>query len=294
MQVFILGGTGSIGTAIVAELAKRSHDVVGLSRSEKSDKTLTSLGAKPTRGDLLDVGGWVETAMSSDAIVQVAATFDEDMGDVDAAAMAALMHAAENQSEHKRLIYTGGCWLYGETGNKVATEDRLFDPLPSFSWMVAHAEKLLQASNLSTAVIHPAMVYHAGDGGVFGRFLSAAKAGKPIEIWGSANTRWPLIERSDLAHVYCDLVERPDLVGYFNAVAEEGIAVGDIVSSILKAYPSQHEPILRSVNDVIAENGTWARGPTLDQQMSGQKVKAAIGWEPQFRDYRQSDVIVES
>lgn len=184
MQVFILGGTGTIGTAVVAELVSRNHQVLALSRSEKSDKPLISAGATPFRGDLTEPAHWADAAVSSDAIIQSAATFGEDMGDVDAKAMKALARASETRTDPTRMIYTGGCWLYGETGDDIATEDRPFDPLPSFSWMVAHAQMLLDAPKLRTAVIHPAMVYDMRDGGAFNRFLSAAEAGQRMEIWG--------------------------------------------------------------------------------------------------------------
>lgn len=287
MQVFILGGTGTIGTAVVAELVRRNHQVLALSRSEKSDGLLMSAGAKPFRGNLTEPDSWTNAAVSSDAIIQAAATFGKDMGDVDAKAMKALALAAETKSDPTRLIYTGGCWLYGETGDEIALEDRPFDPLPSFSWMVTHAQMLLGAPNLRTAVVHPAMVYDMRDGGVFHRFLSAAKTGQRIEIWGSRATRWPLIESSDLARAYCDLVERSDLVGYFNAVAEEGVTVGKITSEISGAYRSPAEPIIHSVDDVVKENGAWAKGPTLDQQMSARKLRSTVGWQPRFIDFAE-------
>ncbi len=290
MNVFVLGGTGTIGGAIVVELVRRSHHVVALSRSQTSDKKLMALGAVPRRGDLTAPKDWAAFAVSCDAIIQVAATFGDDMGDVDAEAMSAILNVAGDQPKPVRLIYTGGCWLYGETGDEVATEERPFDPLPSFAWMVSHAEKLLRAPNLITAVIHPAMVYDAVDGGVFHRYISAAKAGQPIEIWGSSKTRWPLVDSADLARAYCDLMERPDLEGHFNAVAEEGVAVGEIVSAVVRAYGSQVEPVAVSADEAIAKNGAWAKGPTMDQQMSGQKMRASTGWEAQVTDYRRSDV----
>lgn len=287
MQVFILGGTGTIGTAVVAELVSRNHQVLALSRSERSDELLISAGATPFRGDLSKPDHWADTAVSSDAIIQAAATFGEDMGDVDAKAMKALAQASETRTEPTRLIYTGGCWLYGETGDEIAMEDRPFDPLPSFSWIVTPAQMLLNAPKLRTAVVHPAMVYDMRDGGVFHRFLSAAKAGQRIEIWGSEATRWPLIESSDLARVYCDLVERSDLVGYFNAVAEEGVTVGRIASVISEAYGSPTEPIIRTADEVVKENGAWAKGPTIDQQMSALKLQSAADWQPQITDFTE-------
>ncbi|WP_298971788.1 NAD-dependent epimerase/dehydratase family protein [uncultured Roseobacter sp.] len=285
MQVFVLGGTGTIGTAVVAELVGRNHQVLALSRSEKSDELLISAGATPFRGDLSEPSHWADAAISSDGIIQAAATFGEDMGDVDAKAMKNLIQASETRSEPTRLIYTGGCWLYGETGDEVAMEDRPFNPLPSFSWMIKHAQMLLDEPKLRTAVVHPAMVYDMRDGGVFHRFLSAAKAGQRIEIWGSEAIRWPLIESSDLARAYCDLVERTDLIGYFNAAAEEGVSVGRIASVISEAYGSPTEPITRTADEAVNENGAWAKGPTLDQQMSAQKLQSAAGWQPKTTDF---------
>ena len=287
MQVFILGGTGTIGTAVVAELVSRNCQVLALSRSETSDELHISAGATPFRGDLSEPSHWADAAISSDAIIQAAAPFGEDMGDVDAKAMKALIQASETRTEPTRLIYTGGCWLYGETGDKTAVEDRPFHPLPSFSWMVTHAQMLLDAPKLRTAVVHPAMVYDVCDGGVFNRFLSAVKAGQRIEIWGIEATRWPLIESADLARVYCDLVEHPDLVGYFNVVAKEGVTVGRIAAIIAEAYGSPTKPITRTVDEAVKENGAWARGPTLDQQMSAQKLQSAAGWRPQVTDFAE-------
>lgn len=177
MQVFILGGTGTIGTAVVAELVGRNHKVLALSRSERSDELLINAGAIPFRGDLSEPSLWADAAISSDAIIQAAATFGEDMGDVDARAMKTLIQASATRTEPIRMIYTGGCWLYGQTGGDIATEDRPFDPLPSFSWMVTHAQLLRDAPKLRTAVVHPAMVYDMRDGGVFRRFFVSCEGG---------------------------------------------------------------------------------------------------------------------
>lgn len=80
-------------------------------------------------------------------------------------------------------------------------------------------------------------------------------------------------------------MERSDLVGHFNAVAEEGVSVGTIASVVSEAYGSPTEPMIRTVDEVATENGAWAKGPTLDQQMSARKLQSAVGWQPQITDF---------
>ncbi|MEM7633270.1 MAG: NAD-dependent epimerase/dehydratase family protein [Pseudomonadota bacterium] len=289
MRVFILGGTGSIGTALLEELRAWSHSVVALSRSEASDRKIRQAGAQPFRGDLREPDSWVDEALGHEAVIQAAATFGDDMGDVDGNAVAALIEGSARLTEKCRMLYTGGCWLYGETGDIIATEDLPFNPLPAFGWMVEHGQKLLACPALSTAVIHPAMVYH-DEGGVFERFLSAARQHSPIEIWGGADTRWPIVERSDLARAYCELLTRPDLTGHFNAVSQEGVRVGDIAAGFAGVYGNTHEMRILAVEDLVRKHGAWAKGPTLDQQMSAGKLRSATGWQPLVTDYRTSGV----
>ncbi|MBY6138772.1 NAD-dependent epimerase/dehydratase family protein [Leisingera daeponensis] len=52
MNILILGGTGTIGTAVTQELLRHGHDVTGLSRSDASDRKLEAMGARPLREDL--------------------------------------------------------------------------------------------------------------------------------------------------------------------------------------------------------------------------------------------------
>lgn len=285
MKVLVLGATGLIGTALTRELLQAGHEVTGLCRSDRSARQLKRLGATPLSGDLRDPGLWAGVVSDIDGIIQVAATFEEDMGPVDRHVLTSLAQVAEAAGSRPRFIYTGGCWLYGETGDEIATEDSAFNPLPAFSWMVENGKWLTASPVFSTAVIHPAMVY-SEEGGAFARFEEHANRNEPIEIWGDAGIRWPLIHRDDLASAYLLLLERPDLTGHFNASAQTGEKVGDIATWFAGASGIA----VKAADKAVADFGKLAEGPMLDQQMSSSKLRNACNWLPRHIDFRMPGI----
>lgn len=288
-QVLVLGATGFIGSAVARELTAHGHHVTALSRSVMSDEKLEPLGVEPIRGDLRNHENWCAAVRGCDAIVQAAATFSDDMGDVDAGVLSAIEGVLGDRSERLRMVYTGGCWLYGATGDDIADESSPFNPIPSFAWMVRNARMLLESERFSTAVIHPAMVYDR-DGGVFEDYLEAAKTGRPVEIWGTPDTRWPLVHRDDLACAYRLLVETPEAVGHFNASAETGVRTGEIASGIARHFGHECEFEILSVEEVVDKYGDWGEGPTLDQQMSSKRLPGELNWRPKYESYKESDI----
>ncbi|MVO16909.1 NAD-dependent epimerase/dehydratase family protein [Parasedimentitalea huanghaiensis] len=287
MKVLILGGTGTIGTAVTTELTRHGHNVIGLSRSVTSDQTLLQLGATPYRGDLRKPDHWAHLVREVDGLIQLATTFDDDMAAVDTRAITEILRRAAQRETPLRLLYTGGCWLYGATGNSVASETRPLRPIESFAWMTKNGQSLANAAQISAAILHPAMVYHQ-DGGVFARFIQQAQDGDPIEVWGSISTRWPLVHRDDLAVAYRMVLEDSNLTGSFNVSTEDGTSVGDIVAEISKRHSHKAGYLVRNLKHVVAKHGNWAEGPTLDQQMSAEKIRRLCGWSPRHAQFQNA------
>lgn len=282
-SVFVLGGTGLIGSAIIDDLIRHGYRVRALARSEAAARILAGKGAEPVAGDLRAPEGWMTAVGDVDAVIHVAATFTDDMALVDQTVVRVLIDAAAQRHARLRVIYTGGCWDYGATGDVVADDATPYDPIEPFDLFVENGDQLLAAPGIDGVIVHPAMVYHR-DGGVIEDYLEHARAGRRLEIWGAPETRWPVVHRDDLAIAYRLALETGAPGTSYNVAAEEGVVVGQIAAAVARRFGRTGEPVVRAVEDLVAEHGAWAVGPTLDQQMSAPRARTELGWTPVHTD----------
>jgi nucleoside-diphosphate-sugar epimerase len=275
----MLGGTGSIGAAVVTALLARGHTVTALARSDASTRKLATMGAHVLRGDVRSPASWLSIVDRVDSIIHTATDFTADMAAMDRTLLDALLPRLSGQS----FLYTGGCWLYGATGDSVATELSPFDPLPAFAWMVPAIARVLATPGIRAIIIHPAMVYE-GVEGVFARFADEARSLGRVRVVGSERTRWPLVHRHDLAALYALALEKSAPGQSYNAAAIAGVPVGTIARAIARRFGANETPQIGDVDAIASELGEWARGYVLDQQMSGDKAQHELGWDPVWRE----------
>lgn len=284
MRVLVLGGTGSIGSPTVREFVKRGHDVWALARSDVSVAKLGESGATPIAGDIASPELWAGRLPHVDAVIHAACDFGPQMGAIDARLLDALLPSLAAQPTKPRLIYTGGCWLFGATGDDIATEQMPFHPLPAFAWMVPHLRRILEAFEIDGVVIHPAMVYTPG-GGVFSRFARDAVEGEAIGVVESEAVRWPLVHSEDLADLYALALEHAPAGSSYIGAAIDGLAIGRIARAFAKRFGTRRQmPQIVSSNMIASELGEWARGYALDQRLSGAKARRDLGWKPKHLD----------
>jgi nucleoside-diphosphate-sugar epimerase len=283
VQILMLGGTGSIGAAVVSALVHRGHGVTALARSDAAARKLAAMGAVVLAGDIRMPEPWLAAVDRVDGVIHAATDFGADMAAMDQVLLDALLPRLAANARDQRLLYTGGCWLYGATEDTVATEQSPFDALPAFAWMVPAIHRVLATPGIRSTVIHPAMVYQ-GVEGVFARFAQDARALGRVRIVGHEATRWPLVHRHDLAALYVLALERSAPGQSYNAAAVGGLPVGVIARAIARHFGADETLVVRPVDAAAAELGEWARGYALDQQMSGDKARRDLGWHPVWHE----------
>jgi len=289
VRVLVLGGTGSIGTPVLRALVMRGHEVIALARSNAASEKVTKLGAQPLSGDIERPHEWLGALPPLGGVIHAASDFSDRVAAIDRALLEALLPLLEKQSRKTRFIYTGGCWLFGETGNAVATEATALKPLAADAWWRGHLQRILDASGIEPVVVHPAMVYEAA-GGVFGGFARDAIAGRPIRVVASEDVRWPLVHADDLATLYALALESGRPRESYIGSAIDGLRVGRIAQAFAQRFAVVDRGIrIVTLDQIAAELGEWARGFGLDQQLSGAKARRSLGWAPQHRD-AQGDI----
>jgi len=281
MKVFVLGATGAIGQSIIPELIAHDHEIVALARSDASEAKLAAKNIPVIRGDLRAPADWCKIVHEVEAIIHVAGTFSDDEGDIDRHLVSTLIAEAKSAQHKIRFIYTGGCWLFGETGDRIADEESEFDPLPAFKWVIESSRLVFDAPCFETMMIHPAMVYDR-DGGTVSRFLSSARKAGRVEVWGSLQTRWPVVHGEDNAQAYRLVLERGQAGQSYCVAAETGVWVGEMAAVISQRFGLKTDPWVREVLEAVREHGEWAFGPALDQQMSANKIMRTLDWSPKF------------
>ena len=124
MKIFVTGGSGYIGSAVIEALHGADHQTLTLARSRQSAARLEALGSRPLIGDTRHPQDWISQRDAIDGVIHLAATFDGDM----ATAKRTLLHGLLDEVSlppavpKRRFIYPGSVWLYGPDGGRTAVE----------------------------------------------------------------------------------------------------------------------------------------------------------------------------
>ncbi|BCY11398.1 SDR family oxidoreductase [Actinoplanes sp. L3-i22] len=279
MHVFVTGGTGLIGSAVVAELLANGHTVLALARSDASAQAAEAAGATTIRGGLADLDVVRAGAAQADGVIHLA--FGNDFSSAEAVARsvaeetAALLALGEVLigSDRPLVTVSGTPWVPGAA----STES---DPLPTDGPVGGRGRTVNEILTLasrgvrSTSVRLPRTVHNNGAGGFAGLLTQIARGSGVSGYPGDGTQRWPAVHALDAAVLFRLALEQAPAGTAWHAVADEGDAVRDIA-----------EVIGRRLGLPVASVAEETFGPlgqifATDQPSVSVHTREALGWKP--------------
>lgn len=227
MRVFLTGGTGFIGQALVRAMRARAWEVRALVRDLKSPaaRWLLAQGATLVAGDVTQRDGLARAMAGSDAVVHNAGLYElgadaalrERMRRVNVEGTDAVLEGAR-EAGVARTVYVSTVWALGASGpasEPATSRDEAQRHGPHFfteyerTKAAAHEVALAHRDRgLPLVVVMPNAVIGANDHSTFGYFLRLYLLGAmPPLAWG-AQTVYSLVDVEALAEGICLATER--------------------------------------------------------------------------------------
>ena len=286
MRVFVTGATGFIGSAVVQELLKTGHQVLGLSRSDAGAKSLAAAGAEVHRGSLEDLDSLRSGAAASDGVIHLAFNHDAFGNDfskfvanceTDRQAVEAIGSVLAGSD--RPIIVTSGTGLANTVPNQPAFED---NPIINASVIPRAASEeaaaSLAARGVNVSVVRLPQVHDPVKQGLVTYAILVAREKGVSPYVGDGLNRWPAAHVQDTARLYRLALEKNDTGAKYHAVAEEGVALCDIAEVIGKGLKVPVVSI--SQEEAPAHFGWLAMFATHDLPALSEQTQKKLGWRP--------------
>lgn len=282
MRVFVTGATGFVGSAIVQELIRAGHEVLGLARNTDAAKALTKLNVDAHRGDLADTDSLAAGARACDGVIHTAflQDFSSDFaraGETDRRAVEALGAALAGSNRPLLIASPTGVVMPG----KLATEETAGSPhalgavrVPSEEAMIALASKGVRAS----IVRLPPAVHDRDKQGLVSMIIPVAKEKRVSAYVHEGLNRWAAVHRLDAAHLFRLALEKGIAGARYHAVGEEGVPLRDIATIVGQRL---NLPVVAKSPAEAAEHFGWlAYFVGADLPASSAQTRELLGWRP--------------
>jgi dihydroflavonol-4-reductase len=215
-RVFVTGGTGVIGGALVARLTERGDDVVALARSDAAAAQLSARGAEVARGEAFDedaltrgMEGCVQ-AFNVAGVNELCVEDERPLERVNVDGAVAAVRAAARAGV-PRLVHTSSAATLGEPPGTVGKEDT-----PHRGWYLSAYERTKTAGERAALAaarevgqdlvcVNPSSVQGPGRAGGTARFLLAFLDGR-LKLF--VDTHVSMVDISDCVEGHLLAAER--------------------------------------------------------------------------------------
>lgn len=295
MQVLVTGATGFVGSAVVRALHADGHQVLALVRDPARASTLANADTTLHRGDMLDPSSYVTLVADVDAVVHAAQLTvpgrltpgrSRRLFEADALMTRSLADACVEHD--RRLVYTGGCFDWGDHGEDWIDETTPLSPSPMG---VGHARQAVyldgrhRDDDLDVVRLSPGFVY--GPGGLFtAAFVEQARKDR-LRCIGRGSNWWSCVHVEDLAAAYVTAVTSAEPGTAYAVVDDEPLRLRELTDlttdALGKPRVGAAPPALMS----LILGRTLVASLTTSFRISSARIRDDLGWRPArptFRD----------
>src|SRR5919199_1369325 len=234
MRVVVIGGSGHIGTFLVPRLVRAGHDVVNISRGQRSsyldDPTWQNVRHVTADRAVEDREGTFPDRVAG---LQPDVVIDLICFTLDSAT--ALVERLRGETGH--LLHCGSVWRHGPSLKVPITEDNGAPPIGEYGIAKAAIAQMLQeetrSGGLVTTSLHPGHIVGPGwhPIGPLGNLDPAVwytlSAGQPLRVPGSGTELMHHVHADDVAQAFEKAIEHRDAAAGedFNILAPTALSV---------------------------------------------------------------------
>ncbi len=283
-RIYITGGAGYVGSALVPFLLEKGYSVTVLDLMIYGQEVLPEHPQLCTvKGDIRDVDLLKKTIPGHDALIHLACISNDpsfelnpDLGtSINFDAFRPLVETSRDAGV-RRFIYASSSSVYGIKQVENVHEEMSLEPLTDYSRFKADCEKVLaqyQSSDFTTVTLRPATVCGYAPRQrldvVVNIFCNIAYNKREITVFGGEQLR-PNIHIKDIVDSYCLLLDADD-----GAIAGKIYNVGDTNFTV--------KQLAEMTREVMGEDVKLITSPSNDNRsyhISSEKILRELGYAP--------------
>jgi uncharacterized protein len=300
--VFVMGGTGFIGTEMTKALVGRGDRVYALARSPATEAKVRDLGALPVRGNVYEPENWIPTVPPIDYAINVLGFFNDPMPSRLSVAFAVKKHERYTQwanillqlarlKQLKAAIHVTGTTIYEERGAELITEETpLRYKLCGFNRIAYTATRLMQdaihAGLPVVVAVAPNIVYGPVPGSSFEQIFVEPLRRNMMGIAGSGKNYIPTGHVEDVGRAIAFLTDARYAGQFFLIAGDDAVTQEEFLRAI--AVGLGKKSVMKLPKPVVAVLGGKAAAEfmSLSQRVDNSKLKRAgfVLKHPRFAD----------
>jgi nucleoside-diphosphate-sugar epimerase len=294
VKVAVTGAGGFVGSAVVAELAKRGIEAVRLVRTARGEPGEAEIG------DL--AGASIDPAklQGADVVIHLAAVTHSPNGPddgiekyraVNVGGTVALVEAAI-AAKASRFLFVSSIKAVAERSAPGHPIDSNTAPAPEDAYGITKLEaeqsvrERCSGAGVEWVIVRPPLVYGAEAKGNFGRLIRMVRSGLPLPL-GAVNNRRSLLHVENLADALVAACTAPGAAGQIVTLCDSTLSTPELLRAVaqslgVRARLLPFPPVLlRAIGRALGRGAEVERlcgSLELDPRAS----MAVLGWTPPF------------